>query len=185
MKNQIVNDADFISKSDIESLGDLLLRCSYLDDDRLIRKEAASITVFIEALGRNAATWDQQRILYETVERMVERMQLAFGAIEQETVLMTRLFPGALHVPHADNQLEDGTSNHTPFRSHVGLLYLKRPEEGGELRVWDYAKPETTRTFTADPGRFVAFPGTREFFHEVTQIKKGERWTLAMWTKTS
>ncbi len=80
---------------------------------------------------------------------------------------------------HADAQLKDGTPNHTPWRTHVALVYLTEEgaqHEGGALHL-----PQHHVTIPCKAGQLVGFPATNEYMHEVLPVTKGIRINMATW----
>ena len=80
---------------------------------------------------------------------------------------------GAFANPHSDNSDFDGNPNAFEINKYVGILYLNRDYEGGELYFPDHdisIKPEA--------GMFITFPGGHENIHGVTEITKGTRYTM-------
>lgn len=93
--------------------------------------------------------------------------------------LLARMDPGDSHVMHADNVMLDGrTPNHTPWRTHTAMVYLNRraPEWGGELVL-----PGVGLRYTPRTGTMVAMPAGHAYRHEVTEVKEGSRYTVAIW----
>lgn len=96
-----------------------------------------------------------------------------------EYTLLSKMMPGDSHALHADNETLDGEPNHTPWRTHVALIYLNTCHidfEGGQLCF-----PDFDLEISPVIGTLVTFPCSAAFKHSVSEIKKGSRYSLAMW----
>jgi AMMECR1 domain-containing protein len=122
--------------------------------------------------------------LADVRQRAIATME-SFFDIENgraDYTLFTEMRVGDSHPLHADAEREtaDGWApNHTPWRTHVGLLYLNTAgvdHQGGTLRL-----PGRGREIEPTAGLFVAFPSDRRYIHEVTTILAGARLTMAVW----
>ena len=102
-------------------------------------------------------------------------------AVEREWSVLTEMREGDSQPEHADAEQLNGDPNHTPWRTHVALLYLtdgERDHTGGVLRL-----PALGLEYVAKPGLLVGFPATAEYGHEVTLVESGTRYALATWTR--
>lgn len=63
-----------------------------------------------------------------------------------------------------------------PPKSNTVIFMLSMCEQGGELLVEDVVTPFNT------PGQYISFDG-ESLFHEVKEIKEGNRETLVLWYK--
>ncbi len=99
-----------------------------------------------------------------------------------EFTLMSEMRVGDCHPLHADAErqtAEGWVPNHTPWRSHVGLLYLNTCNadyRGGLLDL-----PGIGQTIEPVRGLFVAFPSGRRHVHKVTPVEAGRRLSMAIW----
>lgn len=140
--------------------------------------------------GNPLVNWNEARLteatasaILTTIGRLRDVTAAAFAesALHPETALIARLNDGQGHIAHADNeQLVNGrwVANHTPHRDYVGLLYLNSDFTGGELRFPGNPVESPVRP---EEGLYVSFPCTRDFLHEVTEVERGRRYTLAVW----
>lgn len=132
--------------------------------------------VYLDALSDDhRAIVDHAADLITAELRNVYRLSL-----RTETVVLSVLRAGESRGAHADaERYEDGrwVPNHTPDRSHVGLLYLSDPDayQGGELVV------HPSVTIKAAAGMLVTLPATHEYVHEVRTVQQGSRATLSVW----
>jgi len=96
--------------------------------------------------------------------------------VRMEYCVLTSNYTGDSHVAHCDNCLDDGSPNHTPWRSHTCNLYLDDNYTGGE-----FAFPELGIEMEPTPGMLLAFPSGREFKHQVYPIDGGARHSVLSW----
>lgn len=118
----------------------------------------------------------------------VERVQEFFGlaVCYPENTLITEMRLGDSHVLHADaeRELPEGgwEPNHTFWRSHTALIYLNTNGvefDGGILRL-----PVFEAEVIPIVGKLVAINCTRRHRHEVTEVTRGSRVSLAIWMTT-
>jgi predicted 2-oxoglutarate/Fe(II)-dependent dioxygenase YbiX len=98
------------------------------------------------------------------------------SGVEMEYCVLTSNYAGDSHAEHCDNCLDDGSPNHTPWRSHTCNLYLDDHYSGGE-----FAFPELAIEMVPAPGTLLAFPSTRGFKHNVFPITGGVRHSVLSW----
>jgi predicted 2-oxoglutarate/Fe(II)-dependent dioxygenase YbiX len=116
--------------------------------------------------------------------RMFSTTRNSFAAedIRPEWTIFSRMRTGD-HIPlHADaeRRTPDGwEGNHTPWRTHVGLLYLS--SAGDDFRGGALVLPEIGRTILPYSGMFVSFPSGRRHEHQVTTIESGARLSFVVW----
>jgi predicted 2-oxoglutarate/Fe(II)-dependent dioxygenase YbiX len=117
-------------------------------------------------------------------ERVVITMQEVFQVPTHlpDFTLLSEMRVGDSHALHADGERHTAQGwrpNHTPWRTHVGLLYLNTSGvdyQGGLLRL-----PTISRTITPEKGMLVAFPSGHRHMHEVTTIDAGQRQSFTVW----
>jgi len=148
-----------------------------------VRKWSARTEVpakgIMQVLGQS-----QSRIISTMRSRMVSMTRDSFAApdILPEWTLFTQMRVGDSIALHADaeRQTSDGWEvNHTPWRTHVGLLYLN--SAGVDLQGGNLVLPEINRTIFPSSGLFVAFPSGRKHLHQVTTIESGSRLSFIVW----
>ena len=76
-------------------------------------------------------------------------------------------------LPHSDY----GAFNEYPYREYASLIYLNDDYEGGSLII-----PELKFKNKPKKGQLVAFQGGK-YYHGVTEITKGTRYTCLCWFK--
>lgn len=116
--------------------------------------------------------------------RMVDAMLRVSPLVAQypDLTMLSEMRVGDSHVLHADAERHTSSGwgpNHTPWRTHAGLLYLNTSGvdyRGGVLRL-----PGVGRTIVPTKGMFVAFPSGRRHIHEVTAVEAGKRHSLSVW----
>jgi predicted 2-oxoglutarate/Fe(II)-dependent dioxygenase YbiX len=102
--------------------------------------------------------------------------------IYPEYTLLTRMDAGSDTELHADSEKNENgiwVPNHTPVRSHTGMLYLNTCNEdytGGEIVF-----PEVGEKISPQAGMLVGFKTTHEYVHQVLPILKGHRFALSFW----
>jgi len=164
------------------------------DDDcrRLtaIYDRQAHLTSARDHTGHPVVYWDQFRELpsaTEIVPRLVENYLGTLRELLQpevplypETVILAALGVGGYHSRHADNSRQnergDWVPNHTPQRDITVICYLNDEFEGGEI-VFD------RQQLTVRPrrGLLLAFRSDSAHTHEVLPVRRGVRYTLAIW----
>jgi predicted 2-oxoglutarate/Fe(II)-dependent dioxygenase YbiX len=77
---------------------------------------------------------------------------------------------------HADSQYQDGSPGKFPWRKISGVLYLNDDYEGGETYF-----PEQNIKYTPEAGHLIMFPSDLTHPHGVTEVIKGDRYTLPIW----
>ncbi len=151
-----------------------------LRDMILAHRDEAAGFGGINTLYPQAFTAEEQAVADRAAERIAAFMSDAFSEpLSVECWILSSMRDGAEHTPHADAELADGSPNHTPQRSHVGLLYLSTEgldHSGGILHVADEVYP-------SQRGLLVCFPSTKDYWHWVTPVTSGDRLALAVWTK--
>jgi hypothetical protein len=140
--------------------------------------------------GHPVVYWDQVRDAPDAVEigpRLVEkclcilrdRSPLA-DPFYPETVILAALGVGGYHSRHADNvrQNEQGdwVANHTLQRDATAIYYLNDAFDGGEI-VFE------RQQLVVQPrhGLLLAFPSDADHVHEVLPMRRGVRYTMAIW----
>jgi predicted 2-oxoglutarate/Fe(II)-dependent dioxygenase YbiX len=124
------------------------------------------------------------RILVTIRSRIVSTTRASFAApdILPEHTIFSQMRAGDSHPLHADaeRQTPDGwEKNHTPWRTHVGLLYLN--SAGVDFRGGELVLPEIGRTILPSAGLFVSFPSGSNHQHQVTTIESGARLSFVVW----
>lgn len=94
-------------------------------------------------------------------------------AVRPNTAHAQKWVEGAYANPHSDNSDFDGNPNAFEINKYVGILYLNRDYEGGELYF-----PDHGISIRPEAGMFITFPGGHENIHGVTEITKGTRYTM-------
>jgi predicted 2-oxoglutarate/Fe(II)-dependent dioxygenase YbiX len=126
--------------------------------------------------------------LVEVRRAAVARVQQFFKLAEcyPESTLLTEMRKGDRHILHADaeRELVDGSwgPNHTFWRSHTALLYLNTSREafdGGILRL-----PALDAEVVPAAGLLVGITCGHDHRHEVTEVTRGSRISLAIWMTT-
>lgn len=120
-------------------------------------------------------------LVKSVVETIVYRMgeevaKTRSQSVKPETVQLVRWIPGdSLYPPHADGENTDGTPHPYSNRAYTGMVYLNDDFEGGQIYFpeHEYA-PEITKSL------FVHFTGGIQDLHGVTEITKGNRYTIAV-----
>lgn len=84
-----------------------------------------------------------------------------------------------LHADAEKQTLDGWEENHTPWRTHVGLLYLN--SAGVDFRGGELVLPEIGRTILPSSGLYVSFPSARKHQHQVTTIESGARLSFVVW----
>jgi predicted 2-oxoglutarate/Fe(II)-dependent dioxygenase YbiX len=113
----------------------------------------------------------------------ITRNSFAAPDILPEWTLFAEMRVGDSRPLHADaaRQTSDGwEENHTPWRTHVGLLYLN--SAGVDFQGGNLLLPEISRTILPSSGLFVAFPSGRNHQHRVTTIESGTRLSFVVWS---
>ena len=77
---------------------------------------------------------------------------------------------------HADSKYLDGSDGKFPWRKISGVLYLNDDYEGGETYF-----PEQNVKYIPEAGHLIMFPSDLTHPHGVTEITKGDRYTLPIW----
>jgi hypothetical protein len=97
--------------------------------------------------------------------------------------LVTEMRVDDCHPAHADNEScnDDGvwTPNHTSYHHSAALLYLNDfgiDYEGGLLRF-----PSFGQEIIPQAGMLVGFMCDRNYQHEVTPIRHGQRYAISIW----
>jgi hypothetical protein len=80
---------------------------------------------------------------------------------------------GAYANDHSDNSDFDGNPNAFEINKYVGILYLNRNYDGGNLNFRDH-----NLSIAPESGMFITFPGGIENVHSVTEITEGTRYTM-------
>ncbi|CAB4145810.1 Oxoglutarate/iron-dependent dioxygenase [uncultured Caudovirales phage] len=90
---------------------------------------------------------------------------------------MQRWLPGAFAPLHSDNTSNDGKYGAFTRSRYAGFLYLNEDFEGGLL---NFEADHGNNKFSVQPttGSFVIFHGGHKNMHEVTMVKKGNRYTI-------
>ena len=126
----------------------------------------------------------ESRIIATIRSRMASITKDSFAApdIRPEWAIFSQMRAGDSMRLHADAERHtpDGwEENHTPWRTHVGLLYLNSADvdfRGGALVL-----PEIGRTILPSSGLFVSFPSGRRHQHQVMTIESGARLSFVVW----
>jgi hypothetical protein len=118
--------------------------------------------------------------LIKECERNIDGQLRPVEPLYPETVILAAMGVGGRHSRHADNcrQNEEGdwVPNHTPQRDVSAICYLNDEFDGGEIFF------ERTRlTVKPRPGLLLAFPSDASYVHEVFPVRRGVRYTMAIW----
>jgi hypothetical protein len=139
----------------------------------------------IPAKGVVRALGGQESGIIATIRsRMVSSTRDSFAAqdVRPEWTIFSQMRAGDSMPLHADaeRQTPDGwEENHTPWRTHVGLLYLN--SAGVDFQGGALVLPEIGRTILPSSGLFVSFPSGHNHQHQVTTIKSGARLSFVVW----
>ncbi len=138
-------------------------------------------------------SWDKLPIEYKKIHRKTECIMMnklianpdnipnIFKKIYSDINYHGRKFNDKSYVNHIDfvkwpTGEKQNTHKDLPIYSSTSIIYLNDNFTGGETRVGDMnIKPKT--------GKIVSFTG-QEYDHEVYEITKGNRYTLAVWYGT-
>ena len=138
-------------------------------------------------------SWDKLPIEYKKIHRKTECIMMnklianpdnipnIFKKIYSDINYHGRKFSDKSYVNHIDFVKwpageKQNTHKDLPIYSSTSIIYLNDNFTGGETRVGDMnIKPKT--------GKIVSFTG-QEYDHEVYEITKGTRYTLAVWYGT-
>ena len=126
----------------------------------------------------------ESQIIGTMRSRIVRITRDGFAAqdILPEFTIFSQMRAGDSHPLHADaeRQTPDGwEENHTPWRTHVSLLYLN--SAGADFRGGELVLPEIGRTIRPSCGLFVSFPSGRKHQHKVMAIESGVRLSFVVW----
>jgi predicted 2-oxoglutarate/Fe(II)-dependent dioxygenase YbiX len=136
----------------------------------------------VESRHRGGETLDELR------RAAVEHVRIFFdlAVCYPESTLLTEMRKGDRHVLHADaeRELPDGGwgPNHTFWRTHTALLYLNTSGdafEGGILRL-----PALEMEVVPAAGLLVGITCGQDHRHEVTEVTRGNRLSIAVWMTT-
>lgn len=85
---------------------------------------------------------------------------------------------GRSMTPHSDNSWPDGdqTEHPTFFRTWSAIYYINDLYEGGEIYF-----PRLDWAWKPKANTVLVFPSNDKYLHGVTEVTKGERYTVAMW----
>jgi predicted 2-oxoglutarate/Fe(II)-dependent dioxygenase YbiX len=101
------------------------------------------------------------------------------GELFLESLFIACLWPGDLHMPHADNERKERgkwVPNHTSQRDYSALIYLNDTFTGGQLVF-----PGLRLVVVPKPGLLVAFPSNHDFIHKVRKVRSGRRYSVPIW----
>jgi predicted 2-oxoglutarate/Fe(II)-dependent dioxygenase YbiX len=126
----------------------------------------------------------ESQIIGTMRSRIVRITRAGFAAqdILPEFTIFSQMRAGDFHPLHADaeRQTTDGwEDNHTPWRTHVSLLYLN--SAGIDFRGGELVLPEIGRTIRPSCGLLVSFPSGRKHQHQVKTIESGVRLSFVVW----
>jgi hypothetical protein len=102
-----------------------------------------------------------------------------FGEIHfPDNTELTRWETGRSMGVHSDNSWPDGsqTDHPTSFRTWSAIYYINDLYEGGEIYF-----PRLDWSWKPEANTVLIFPSDNRFLHGVTEVTKGERYTIAMW----
>lgn len=115
-----------------------------------------------------------QNYFGELKDRFQKAVEDVHGrAVKPNTAHAQKWNEGAFANPHSDNSDFDGNPNAFEINKYVGILYLNRNYEGGELYF-----PDHDISIRPESGMFITFPGGHENIHGVTEITNGTRYTM-------
>ena len=91
---------------------------------------------------------------------------------------LTRWKQGTDMNVHSDNSWPDGnkTDHPTSFRTWSAIYYLNDDYEGGEIYF-----PRIDWAYKPEANSLLVFPSNDSYLHGVTEVSKGERFTVAIW----
>jgi hypothetical protein len=122
---------------------------------------------------------------FETIRnKFKEAVELVFDKkVKPNTSHAQKWEVGGFAAPHSDNSDFDGKPNSFEINKYVGVLYLNKDYEGGELyfvKESDDSKNkwETYLSFKPNAYSFITFPGGVENIHGVSEILSGTRYTM-------
>jgi predicted 2-oxoglutarate/Fe(II)-dependent dioxygenase YbiX len=124
------------------------------------------------------------RLVATMRSRITNTTRESFAApdIMPEWTVFSQMRAGDSMQLHADAERQTPAGweeNHTPWRTHVGLLYLNTA--GSDFQGGDLLLPEIGQTISPRSGLFVSFPSGRRHQHQVTTIELGARLSFVVW----
>lgn len=134
---------------------------------------------------REAGERDAHDLLTDLRRKIESEISAYFNAsaIFPEYTLLTKSSTGDQHTLHADAEKHDRGAwipNHTPQRSHTGMLYLNtgggKDYSGGEIEF-----PNFGIKIAPKAGLLVGFKTDHEYIHQVPPILSGHRFALSLW----
>ena len=126
----------------------------------------------------------ESRIIVTIRSRIISMIRDAFAAqeIRPEWTVFSEMRTGDSMQLHADAERQQPAGweeNHTPWRTHVGLLYLCTA--GADFHGGDLVLPGIGRTIQPSSGLLVSFPSGRNHRHRVTTVESGARLSFVVW----
>jgi len=174
-----VYDLDFLTQDVIDRLRD------YVDQN----------IKFSNAVSKGNSYWDKRIIYYTAIEdpevklmmkivvyRVSHRIRSFFNVSEPvypETLSLGEWTPGMILQSHGDNSYyPSGEPNYTPRRTWSAILYLNEKFEGGKFY---FVGNGTLNLIQPRPGLMIGFGAGPDYFHGVTKVESGRRFTINMW----
>jgi len=127
-------------------------------------------------------------------EKFKEAVELASGRkVRPNTSHAQKWDVGGFAAPHSDNSDFQGNPNAFEINKYVGILYLNKNYEGGELFFCEEANSDSGNTdtegkpvpvfdtylsFKPNAFSYYIFPGGVENVHGVSEITEGTRYTM-------
>ena len=107
-------------------------------------------------------------------ESFKKAVELVFGREVRPNTSHGQKWPtGAFAMPHSDNSDMEGNPSSFEINKYVGILYLSDDYEGGHLYF-----PQHDIDFRPNYLSLYVFPGGHENIHGVSEVTKGERYTM-------
>jgi len=156
----LFNNEEFTNSQSIKSFIGRTIPFKLLDIKNEVQFTFKSYMNYIRFLG--------QQIIHECTSQL---------HLPDNTEL-TRWEVGRDMSAHSDNSWPDGnkTDHPTSFRTWSAIYYLNDNYEGGEIYF-----PRLDWAYRPEANTLLVFPSNDNFLHGVTEVTKGERFTVAIW----
>jgi len=150
---------------------------------------------FSNAVSKGNSYWDKRIIYYTAIEdpevklimkvivyRSAHAIRSYFNVSEPvypETLSLGEWTPGMILQSHGDNSyFPSGEPNYTPRRTWSSIIYLNSGFTGGQFY---FVGNGTLDLITPKPGLMIGIGAGPDYFHGVTQVESGRRFTINMW----
>jgi predicted 2-oxoglutarate/Fe(II)-dependent dioxygenase YbiX len=158
---------------------------TYTEVDDYVRRyeQRTSIRgIAIKRAGIDGVSDEINEIRQRAADALCRFYRIA-GPIYIDFTLASEMRVGDFAPVHADNESRDEegvwTPNHTSFHHSTAMLYLNNcgiDYEGGLLRF-----PSFEQEIIPRAGMLVGFMSDRNYLHEVTPIRNGQRYAISIW----